>query len=454
MQDYSTRSKHFRALANMVGTTFGQWAIFPLVEEVITHSTEGEGILSKDKIRYKISDYMLDLYRRYLSQLKPIGGSFAGAKRPSTSSTAATRASTSASAAQDLVDDPTGDSNLQQVIKDLIAEQRLDEREAQTVHSAAAYFKLILEKILEDPVFGLRRNANKFHSFQVSNRDAFQIMDDILQELHPLEILMTGPEVTMLQEFNHATSTSASLRIDDIAKWRDVLHKTFRTSTTRTDMSDSQLMDRRPHLQHLVYLTSPSFEHRLRTRNTNGNTIFHAARSEVQAIINMVVMNKNLTGSQIVAELRPILKLHSGTNLTTINWRGLASRGRDHSAHHIDAHRSVHEDTNSDHRRHANVSRFSRNDDETKAHREHRADQRPRPHRQDRRQPRSHPAQSQGNPKAGTRCRDCGQEGHWARDPECPHSKDHNRAPQNHHTSNTKTPRDSKTVHWSRSSPK
>ena len=73
MQDYSSRSKHFRALATMVGTTFGQWAIFMLVEEVITHSTEGDGILSKEKIKYKISDLILLIFKSYYSKLKPIG---------------------------------------------------------------------------------------------------------------------------------------------------------------------------------------------------------------------------------------------------------------------------------------------------------------------------------------------------------------------------------------------
>ena len=98
-------------------------------------------------------------------------------------------------------------------------------------------------------------------------------------------------------------------------------------------MSDSLLMDRRPHLQHLAYLTSPSFEFRLKTRQAHGNTTFHAARSEIQPIINRAILNKSMTGDQIAAELRPILKLHPGTNLKTIIWHSSAPRNRDNTPH-------------------------------------------------------------------------------------------------------------------------
>lgn len=436
MQDYSSRSKHFRALASMVGTTYGQWAIFMLIEDVITHSTEGDGILSKEKIKYKISDHILDIYRRYYSRLKPVGGSYAGAKKPAPTPGANTRASTSTTPpAAELVEDTTGDSDLQQLIKDITSESRLDERDAQTVHTAAAYFKLILEKVLEDPVYGLRRNANKFHSFQAGNRDALQIMDDIMQELHPLEILIVGPEVTMIQEFTHSTSHAAALRVDDITRWQNILFNSFRSSTSTADMSDRLLMDRRPHLRHLAYLTSTSFEHRLKTRHTNGNTTFHAARSEVQAVINKIILNKTMTGEQITAELRPILKLHPGTNLRTINWRSSAPRGKD-----TPIRANTTRVTTDGHE--ANVSRFSVDDATTD---DKRKDSRSPHHRKG---PKSHPAQSRRVNKSGTTCKDCGQEGHWGGDPECPHAKGR-QTKTNNSNANTKGQKNSKTLHWS-----
>ena len=114
----------------MVGTTYGQWAIFMLIEDVITHSTEGDGILSKEKIKYKISDHILDIYRRYYSRLKPVGGSYAGAKKPAPTPGANTRASTSTTPpAPELVEDTTGDSDLQQLIKDITSESRLETAE-------------------------------------------------------------------------------------------------------------------------------------------------------------------------------------------------------------------------------------------------------------------------------------------------------------------------------------
>lgn len=460
MQDYSNRAKHFRALASMVGTTFGQWAIFMLIEEVITHATEGDGILSKEKIKYKISDYIILIFKNYYSHLKPIGGSFAGAKKPAPAIAApnagpasSTRQNTSTTQ-QDTVVDTTGDSDLQQLIKDIVADNNLDDRDAQTVHSAASYFKLILEKILEDPIYGLRRNANKFHSFHVGNRDAFQILDDVMQELHPLEILIVGPDVTMLQEFSHATTHAASLRIDDIARWRSTLRASFRSSTTTAEMSDSLLMDRQPHLQHLAYLTSLSFEFRLKTRQPSGSTTYHAARGDIQPIINRAILDKTMTGETIAAELRPILKLHPGTNMKTLNWRSSTPRdNHNNTVPHAHSARAGSEQASDGNRQHqAHVSRFSLNDGSDKP-----TDKRRDPHShqppQTRHRPKSHPAQARPRPnKAGTKCHDCGQEGHWAGDTECLNPK--TRQPQSRANNNSgnnqpKAQRGGKTLHWS-----
>lgn len=189
--------KHLKSISQLVGTTYGEWGIFAFIEGMVLASTEPQGILEKIKSKYQLTEYITLIFEQYYSKLKPIGGSFAGAKLPRPE----TRAQdASGSAPPPLVDDPTGDSNLPEVLKDISISKALDDRGKQELNEAAAYFKLILEKALDDPFVGLRKNADKFMSFQSSGmNNAYQIMDEIMSELRPLEILAMGPDLTLPQ---------------------------------------------------------------------------------------------------------------------------------------------------------------------------------------------------------------------------------------------------------------
>lgn len=420
MVEPTSATRHLRSLAAIVGTAFGEWTLFLFIEAMITSSTEGGGILEKIKAKYQLTEYITSIFEHYYSRLKPFGGSYAGAKAPVPGS--ATRASTSAEP-QELQDDPQGDSNLQEVLKDIAKENGLDDRGNQILNEAASYFKLILEKALDDPIYGLRRNADKFHSFQPSMSDAYQILDEIMSELRPLEIIIMGPEAMLLLEYSHATRHGASLRVDEIMQWRDTLLKAFRSSTPATTMSDTLLMERRPHLQQLVYLTSTSFEFRLRTRVTSGDTTFHAARAEIQPLINKIVNTPRMTAVQIVNAFRPTLKLYSATNIKTVGWAtqgyqgALKPRGPNHHQAYATLARTTSGDNNSPHHAHqphANATRFAAsNIDGINADKSIKFNSGAKPPSTKHNRPPYKPN------KTHSTCKACGKTGHWAGDAEC-----------------------------------
>lgn len=419
MVEPTSATKHLRSLATIVGTAFGEWTLFLFIEAMITSSTEGGGILEKIKAKYQLTEYITSIFEYYYTRLKPYGGSYAGAKSPAPGS--ATRASSSTAEPQEQVDDPQGDSNLQEVLKDIAKENSLDDRGTQILNEAASYFKLILEKALDDPIYGLRRNADKFHSFQPSMSDAYQILDEIMSELRPLEIIIMGPESMLLLEYSHATRHGASLRVDEIMQWRDILFKAFRSSTPSTVMNDTLLMERRPHLQQLVYLTSTSFEFRLKTRVTSGDTTFHAARAEIQPLINKIVNTPRMTAAQIVSAFRPTLKLYSATNIKTIGWatpshqNTFRPRGAAQQQAHATQARPTISDGGSPHQPHANATRFANAniDGVMNGDRPNKPNSGAKPPFIKNNRPPYKPN------KSNSTCKACGKIGHWAGDAEC-----------------------------------
>lgn len=318
MIEQNAATRQLRHIASHIGTVYGEWMIFLFIQGMIEVSTEGGGILDKVKSKYQISDYISTLLKEYYSRLKPFGGSFAGAKtapagRPSRSSSTPPEES-------EMVDDPQGDSDLAEVIKDITKREGLDDKAKLELTEAGRMFKLILEKALDDPHVGLRRNADKFVSFHITGlTDAYKVMDEIMGELQPLEVLMQGPDITLALEYTHSTRSSVSLRIDEIMQWRDTLNKSFRSSTPTTTMSDSLISERRPYLMQLSYLASPNLERRLKLKSPSDST-HHAVRTEVQPLMTKVVTTPTMTTTQIAALIRPTLKMHSNANLKTETW--------------------------------------------------------------------------------------------------------------------------------------
>lgn len=311
----TSSEKHLKNMAQLAGTPSGEWILFPFIEGMIALSTETGGILERIKQKYQLTEYITILFEKYYHRLKPVGGSYAGAKQAPR-----TRANEASSSAPP-PDDITGDSNLVEVLKDIALEKALDDRGKQELNESAAYFKLILEKALDDSSFGLRRNADKFMSFQPSGMsNAYEILDEIISELRPLEIIIMGPDIALTLEYAHATRFGSGLRIDEITQWRDSLFRSFRSSTPTATMSDSLLMERRPHLQQLVYFSTPSYEARLKLRAAGGDSTFHAVRTEVLPLINRIINTPAMTGLQISNAIRPVLKMYPATNMKTMQW--------------------------------------------------------------------------------------------------------------------------------------
>ena len=352
--------KHLKGLAQLVGTIHGEWSIFTFIEGMVLMSTEPQGILEKVKQKYQLTEYITLIFEQYYTKLKPLGGSFAGAKRPIT--TTSTRAADASGSSPRLEDDPTGDSNMTQVLKDIALDKILDDRGKQELNEAAAYFKLILEKALDDPFVGLRRNADKFMSFQPSGMsNAYEILDEIISELRPLEIIIMGPDVLLAQEFTHSTRFAPGLRIDEIMTWRDTLQKSFRSSTPTSTMSDTLLMERKPHLQHLTYLTSKNFEFRLKSR-PGGESVFHAVRTEILPLITKIATTPRMTATEILTAMRPVLKMYPGTNLKTSQWvnQGAGGAGnKQRNGHHPQAHAAQSSPSNTDTPGRAFAARFA-----------------------------------------------------------------------------------------------
>lgn len=317
MDHNRTQIKHLISLATLVGTLHGEFLLFAFIEGMIKTASEPGGILDKVKNKYQITEYMESILKTYYQKLKPVGGSYAGARIAGRE----TRSNDESSSSNP--EDPTCKSNLAEVIKAVVTDSNLDDKVKQELNESAAYLRLILEKSLGDPILGLRKHADKFMSFQPTGMDdAFEILDEMMQELRPLEILIQGPDQLLILEYTHSSSHNASLRVDEIAGWRDTLLRSFRSSTPTTTMNDTVLLDRRIHLLQLAYMTTPSFESRLRLLNKQhgGNTTYHAIRTEVQPIINRIINSPRMTGTQILDLTRPILKMYSGANIKTMRW--------------------------------------------------------------------------------------------------------------------------------------
>lgn len=363
MNEQNAATRQLRNIASHIGTVYGEWMIFLFIQGMIETSTEGGGILDKVKSKYQIADYITTLLKEYFTRLKPFGGSFAGSKIASPARP--TRASTSSppDESEGMVDNPQGDSDLTEVIKDIIKKEGLDDKAKLELTEAGRMFKLILEKALDDPHVGLRKNADKFVSFHITGlTDAYKVLDEIMGELQPLEVLIQGPEITLSLEYTHSTRSNVSLRIDEIMQWREILNKSFRSSTPTTVMSDSLISERRPYLMQLSYLVSPNLERRLKLKSPNDNT-HHAVRTEVQPLITKVITSPELTAPQIAALVRPTLKMHSSANLKTETWGPKQTHKLRNPQAHITRSgggRGNSEDSEYHHyTRHANAARFA-----------------------------------------------------------------------------------------------
>lgn len=298
---------YLRELARAVNTTFGEWFILMHIEGMIKLSTESGGKLSQDKHKFKLQDFILAIYKEYYTHLKPVGGSFAGAVRD--------RPGVNTRADDGLELDPTGEANLTRVLDTIADEKNLSDNDVQELHRAARFFKIIIIEALDNKVVGLRANTGKFESFHPSGMlDAYKILDEMLSELRPLEILMMGPCIALTLEYTHCTRVAPNVRTDEIRSWDDTLLASFRSSTPEDTMSWERLLDRRSALQQLVYLTSKDFEGRVKnTRSTN----FHSVQNRVLPIIHEVVTEPELTSSAIADLMRPILQTCPGANIKT-----------------------------------------------------------------------------------------------------------------------------------------
>ena len=346
----SSYTKQLKAMATSVGLWESEWKVFPfLLEYIKTLSMEEGGLLHREKQKFRLRDYLKFFIHEYINGLRYNGGSAAGLPPPdahptggapqtgpsaSTRSNAAAAATEAAQAAAQTAA-IIGASSSQQappaaslkgVIDQIINANDLDEAAATHVEDAARLLKGVLEKALDDPTCGLRRFSGRFRSIRVESlEDGYRVLDLMVRELLPLEILLQGPEIAITMEVVHATESEASMSFAEILAWREMFTTAFESSLPTQHQRSNIIYERSAVLKQIAYFTGHGsrFTHRCLGPRTFGPSTMEAVtiKDRARTIAINVCSNLRTTCAEIDDLIRTIIQDHPGAAIDLVPWR-------------------------------------------------------------------------------------------------------------------------------------
>jgi len=170
MADHSPANLRYFALL-MRAPQHG-WILVPFVQALIDRSIGPEGQLFGAKDCFATKDYAVALANRYFANLKPRGGSWAGAVR-----------------GQNNEPDPTGESDMSAIVTIMKAD--LSEKTKEIVDNAAHVLLVIVKDLVLNETYGLRSTVELCELVDVDGAtDAYSLLNDCMSQLDPLEALL------------------------------------------------------------------------------------------------------------------------------------------------------------------------------------------------------------------------------------------------------------------------
>lgn len=217
------------------------WILIPFVQALLDRLIEPEGQLFGARDCFAIKDFAVQLANRYFDQLKPRGGSWAGAVR-----------------GQNNEPDPTGEPDMNAIVTILKAD--LSEKTKEIVDNAARVLLVIVKDLILNEKYGLRATTELCELVDVDGAtDAYSLLNDCMSQLDPLEALLYGPGDLITLQAEGVTHHNIRFRATDLRRYERRLLAAFRTSTSERQLSSATLLERRSVIRTLQYMQSKAF---------------------------------------------------------------------------------------------------------------------------------------------------------------------------------------------------
>ena len=298
----ATLDRTRKNLARVINVPHGQFALFMYLERTVQYAFCPDGALFKEKHKMKLQDAMIRLIRVYRTYLKPAGGSHAGNE------------------AKD------GEHDLSAVVA-LLTEEDPDENFNDKYSLAADYLKnLILFDLRQGH---LRNECEKFNEHfdgASPSLNVYSLLDEMMNDLMPLEALMLGPSICLDLDRHHVLNFDATFPYAEIQRESQLLHEAFRQTTHASAMSNDLEAHRREIIKDLMYLGSKAAHHRIGAGAEPG--FLRASANEL--LRKICITRPALSVAAVDSLMLELRQQHPKAHLSTKAWQpgGVGPRGR------------------------------------------------------------------------------------------------------------------------------